>query len=570
MKKTLILLLFLLLSVNCFAATTYYMRADGTKGSKGTTACNSGSASDFMDVEDFNGESFSSGDTVVLCDDGNDYDSISFELDSDHAGITIQPESGVQVTIHLSGVAMDFNAGADNITIDGNDSDMPYGASPNLSIIGGGDRVVGIYSDYVTIKQVYVAHDTDDTGNTAVEVKSSSVDHVTIENCKIEDTASYLAAAMTSRDGFNDPYGCDGTITIKGNYFKNWGHTAIGTTTGTDGPIYIYWNEIYNPDRAYGRAFGVKFDSGYVYVFENWIHNVATGSHISNMGSGTAGYGYNNLFTDFLACCDNDYSSGTCAARDNYDDWAGGCDNKNFAIYNVDYGLDESGNNVFWWHNTFKNIAEGVYESGNSAADAFEAYTYQFSNNVADDVYQEDDQQSEGNRWTDMNFCLKNSDGNQTWSVTIQNNIFEDAPHATYDVFFDPEDDANDDYVLPTSENDNDSTPTDNWNYADVSDHTDCSIDDNYKTTLSLDSHGEPSAGSPVVDYGQTGLTVTGAPEIASVTHGVNLGIKPSCIDYDTFALTIGDCMANRDSNPDVGAFEIISGGEISGVSINP
>jgi hypothetical protein len=84
------------------AGTTYYMRADGMAANKAAaTSCSS--ASTAMSVSAHNGETFSAGDVIVLCDDGGDYASTVVIPSSGSSGagntITYQAESGAEPAI---------------------------------------------------------------------------------------------------------------------------------------------------------------------------------------------------------------------------------------------------------------------------------------------------------------------------------------------------------------------------------------------------------------------------------------------------------------------------------------
>ncbi len=101
MNKPLILLICL------FAAqvwgATYTMRSDGTRATKGTAACGSGSASDFMGISGHNSESFSPGDIIELCDDGGSTYAGRMVTPSDGSAaggyITYRSESGTTITV---------------------------------------------------------------------------------------------------------------------------------------------------------------------------------------------------------------------------------------------------------------------------------------------------------------------------------------------------------------------------------------------------------------------------------------------------------------------------------------
>ena len=82
MKKTLILLI-CLFTAHAWGAT-YTMRSDGTSATKGTTACGSGTASDFMGISGHNAARFSPGDIIELCDDGG----------STYTGRLVPPSNG--------------------------------------------------------------------------------------------------------------------------------------------------------------------------------------------------------------------------------------------------------------------------------------------------------------------------------------------------------------------------------------------------------------------------------------------------------------------------------------------
>lgn len=67
-----VFLLLLLLPLQAWGAT-YYMRADGTAANKGAATGPCGTRANAMNVSVHNGQSFSAGDTIYLCDDGGDY-----------------------------------------------------------------------------------------------------------------------------------------------------------------------------------------------------------------------------------------------------------------------------------------------------------------------------------------------------------------------------------------------------------------------------------------------------------------------------------------------------------------
>lgn len=80
--------------------TTYYMRADGTAAWDVTSGC--GLASTAMSVTEHNNNgSFSAGDIIVLCDDGDNYTSTIIPPSSGSSGnnITYQAETGGEPTI---------------------------------------------------------------------------------------------------------------------------------------------------------------------------------------------------------------------------------------------------------------------------------------------------------------------------------------------------------------------------------------------------------------------------------------------------------------------------------------
>ena len=533
-------------------SATYYLREDGTNADSdcsGSSACCVGA----MDVSDFNSGSFSSGDIVLGCDDGGTVTTALTFGSGTHDGVILRVADGDTFTIDVSGEAIQISA--DDVTIDGVDTTMPY-STPRFNIKST-SRAIDVEGDNFTAQYLYLEIDADGAGYEAVDI--AAVSNTTFSFCYIKDAAPYSGEDNTSRNGISSPVAASG-LTIKGNRVVDFGHTGISSHVSTTGTILVYWNDVSAPNRAYGRPIGIKSSGASVYVFENYFHEYRTGWHVDNCDDSAGNvWVYNNISVNNYACCDSNYTSGTCSGMELYDDYGGSCDGRAYASYNVGYASAscyQTVDNVRWYHNTYKNIAEGFYSGSNDSGNAVAIDNYHLSNNVADDIYQEPQQQASGQPWEDMVIYIRNITSTYEWELTAQNNVTEDPPHATIDVFFDPKSGEPDEYVLPTSANDNDEPPTDNWNYGDVADWTASSIDDNYKTTLSLDIHGEPSSDSPVVDYGQTGLSVTGSPEINGTTHGINLGIKVGCLTYTQFTLEIESCMVVRDASPDVGAFE--------------
>jgi len=99
MKKLLILFI-LLISVNAWGAT-YYIRADGTAANKAAATGPCGTVGNCMSVAIHDGETFSAGDIIIVCNDGGVYtiQPTCPSPGSDGSPITYESESGVAAEI---------------------------------------------------------------------------------------------------------------------------------------------------------------------------------------------------------------------------------------------------------------------------------------------------------------------------------------------------------------------------------------------------------------------------------------------------------------------------------------
>jgi hypothetical protein len=523
-----------------------------------------------MDEADFNAASIAGSNTVIFCDDGGDFTgNPALDLGAGHAGITIQVASGDTVTIDSTGgETIDFDSSADGITIDGVDTSMPYTASPRFIVKGGTNRAIDINTgaNNNTIQYLHIILEESGPGDEGIAVDANS--GTVIQYNKIEDNGPYNGADERGRDGIAI-LGATNPKVI-GNHIIDFSHSAVNSDLNTVGAE-VYWNELEAPNRGYCRGIGIDVNSGTAYIFENWIHDMRIGNSLQQHGSGKI-YFYNNIITDLKKCCDQSPATGTCIGVEDVSDWGENCDFDASAEGQVAYSdKGDAGEpaieDVYIWHNTGKNISEGFYKSNNYNVADESSLTFGIVNNAGDDLFQEEITAS-GEYHYQMIIAIKNNSASPQyeWAGTIQNNVFEDGPAVTNEIFYQTDDSAGGTtgWAVPTSAN-SDSL----FNTADDSQWTASTIDDNYETTLSLSSRGEPSAGSAVLDYGQTGLSVPSAPEISSVTHGVNLGIATACLDYDAFATSISGCTTARDSIPDVGAFELIENRQFTGVTVD-
>jgi len=125
MKKSLILLICLFTVTAHTWGATYTMRADGTRTSKGTTPCGSGTASDFMGISGHNNTSFAPGDVIELCDDGGSTYTGRLQVPSSGSEsggyITYRPESGATITVDADGATAEAfrMAGRQYIRVEG-------------------------------------------------------------------------------------------------------------------------------------------------------------------------------------------------------------------------------------------------------------------------------------------------------------------------------------------------------------------------------------------------------------------------------------------------------------------
>jgi hypothetical protein len=570
MKKTFAyIVLFIFFLFNLAYGANYYLSDDGTASSgsppSGATGPCGGAASTKLNETNFNASYFSASDIVYACDDDGTITTKLFFASGQHDNISLKVPSGEAVSIIVSGDKA-IEISADGVTVDGDDSGMPYSASPKFTLKSNSNMVVDINTGADNITLIDLDIRQTGSGPNWDGVRIAAVSGFSMQYCKVKDDGSYGGADERGRDGVQVT-SATAPPTFIGNHIIDWGHDAINTNISTVGFI-AYWNELEAPNRGYGRGFGVDVSSNTAYVFENWIHDMRLGNSLQQHGSGKIFF-YNNIITDLYMCCDQSPATGSCIGIEDVSDWGENCDFNASAEGQAVYtdkgdGGEPAIEDVYIWHNTAKNISEGFFKSNNYAIADESGLTFGIVNNVADDLFQEEIT-APGEYHYQMIIAIKNnSSGTQyEWAGTIQNNIFEDGPAASYEIFYWPDDSvANDtDFLHPTTKNDNDSTPAGNFNYCDEAgqDWTASTIDDNYEATLDLDAHGEMSVGSDLIDYGQTGLTVTGAPEINAITHGVNLGIKAGCLNYSTFSLSIENCMVNRDALPDSGAFEYVS-----------
>ncbi len=180
--KKLAFFLMLLIPWNIHAAD-YYMRSDGTAANKGlATSCDA--ASSAMNITVHNGETFSAGDNIYLCDDGGDYT----------AGPSI-PSGGT------SGNVITYQEAS--------------GDTPNFDISGAGWQTNG--NTYITISGIVV--DIDTTGP-AFEIEDNS------NNITIDDVEIYADNVLGIR--LND--NCN-NFTLSNSYINSLGTGNRGFST---------------------------------------------------------------------------------------------------------------------------------------------------------------------------------------------------------------------------------------------------------------------------------------------------------------------------------------------------
>ncbi|MHA2069805.1 MAG: DUF5123 domain-containing protein, partial [Candidatus Thorarchaeota archaeon] len=249
------LLIVLLLSSTGFAAT-YYVRADGTKGSKGTTACNSGSASDFMDVSDLNGETLAAGDKVIFCNDGGTYNDLPIiTTNSGNSGneIIYEAESGdgavnfdeyaeySQTASHHT-----FKIAHDYIIFDGKD----------VGVVSDGYRGFALDGDpdYITIKNWEI----EGFFKSAIgPLAGATPDNITIGGADGDGNVIHNGAD-------DDTGGGDIIFGVGKNILISWNtiYGSVANSEGTDGIVFtngsptqwseaniIEYNKIYDHDR---------------------------------------------------------------------------------------------------------------------------------------------------------------------------------------------------------------------------------------------------------------------------------------------------------------------------------
>jgi hypothetical protein len=335
------LLLVLFLTSNAFAAT-YYVRTDGTKGSKGTTACNSGSASDFMDETDIAGETFGGTDTIVFCNDGGDYNNLpifinnngtdadnrlTFECETGDGAVTFDNPSWPARDSTSSHIHFVID-GASYLIFDGKDTGTFESGQRAFSVEGETD------SDYVTIKNWTSTNQREFFSRES----GATTDYFTIGGADGDgNTISGQASNDTgdSTISFGDGLGHDISYNeVIGSVSPAYGTDAILISNNNDPTswsesIKIHHNKMYNSYRE--NEIDIK-GSRYIEIYDNEMYGTVASSTTSgqvNIQSSTDIKIYRNYIHDdnCTTCCDSNNRCNAITINDS---------ETNYTIKNVD------------------------------------------------------------------------------------------------------------------------------------------------------------------------------------------------------------------------------------------
>jgi len=152
MKKLFLVFIFLLFASPCWGAT-YYMRADGIAANKAAASGPCGTQANCMSIATHDADTYSAGDTIILCDDGGTYrDQMDIPSSgSDGSPITYEAASGDDPIISGADLVTGWTTTA--VRWGENTADDNNGVTEDTYIIGGASSAVNYdYTGKLTTK----------------------------------------------------------------------------------------------------------------------------------------------------------------------------------------------------------------------------------------------------------------------------------------------------------------------------------------------------------------------------------------------------------------------------------